>query len=145
MGVGIEAEEGLQGLDGALVLVVPVSSGLAFGVASHVVGVNGEQVPCIVFAGPSEPSEGALQLLGLGDGVRVKQLVDGLVRGDKGQSIGQLETLLAQAAPFAHTRRTQGGFVYELERQAWFHRLTRLAAPAFEQVPCTQAQELGYE
>ena len=83
-GVGVEAEERLDGFDGVFVLMVTVPPGLAFGIAAHVVGVDGQQVSGIVSAGPAQAAQGELQGLGLLDGVGFEQLMNGLVAGDKG-------------------------------------------------------------
>jgi len=142
-GVGVETEEGLEGFDGAFVLLVFVPACLPLGVAFHMVGVDNEQMSRVMSAGPSYLSESALQVLSLGNGVRVEEFMNGLVGGDKRQPVGHLEAFLAQAAALAHARRTQGGLIDELQRQARFERFARSCRKALQQVPRAQAQVFG--
>ena len=105
--------------------------------------INGQQLALEVMAGPADLSQGDLQGLGFGDGVRVEQFVNGGVAGHKGQAVGDLEPFLAERAPLTQALMAQGGFVHQLQRQAREDRRAGLAGPAAEQVPHTQAQVLG--
>lgn len=142
-GVGIEAEEGLDGFDGAFVRIMPVASGLAFGIAAHGVGVDGQQISGIVSAGPAQAAQGELEGLGLLDGMRLEQLMNGLVAGDEGQAVGELESFLAERASPAYAAGAQGGFVDQLEGQARGHLRAVPCAPSLEKVPRAQAQMFG--
>lgn len=114
MCVGVEAEEGLDGFDGALVLIVPVAAGLALGVAAHLVRVDGEHASRIMPARSSYLSERSRQVLRIRDRVRAEQFINGVVRGDKRQSVGQLEAFWAQATTLADAGSTQGGLIDQL-------------------------------
>lgn len=59
--------------------------------------------------------------------------------------MGQFKALLAQAALCAQARGTQGGFVDQLQGQAWFDVVCRPAGPLSEQVPSSEAEVFGDE
>ena len=69
--------------------------------------------------------------------------MDGSVRGNKRQPMGQFESPLAQAAIPAQPRQTQGGLVDELQRQPRFECRSVSPRPLERQVPRPQTQVLG--
>jgi hypothetical protein len=96
-------------------------------------------------AGTAQFAQADLELLGLGHGVAGQELVDGQVGGHEGQAIGQFKAFLREGAPLAIGTQTHGRFIYQVQGQAWFGPLGRLARPRAEQVPGAQAQVLGQE
>ena len=67
------------------------------------------------------------------------------IGGQEGQTVGQLESALVQATPGAHTGDTQGRLVDQLQGEAGLDPLGGLARPAAQQVPGSQAEQLGSE
>ncbi len=58
-------------------------------------GINGQQASRKMTAGPADLAQSQLQILGFENGVRGQEIMDGGVGRDKGQPVGQFETLLA--------------------------------------------------
>lgn len=142
-GVGVQAEKGLDRFDRPLFFVVPMAAGLALGMAAHMVGIDSQQTPVIMSAGPPQLPQSYLQGLGLFDRVGIEQLVYRVVARDKRQSIGQFKTLLAQRAARPDAAYAEGGLMNQLEGQPRFDPRTGKAAPSLEQIPCSQAQMFG--
>lgn len=71
MSIGVEAEEGLCCFDGFIFVFVSAVTHLAFTVAAHSVGVNGEDVCREMAGGVTELSKGDLELLGVEYGMGV--------------------------------------------------------------------------
>ena len=144
-GVGVETEKSLGHLDGLPLVFVLAPRHLAFGVRAHPVRIDGQELAGEVAAGAAQLAEGHFQRLRLFDGVGCKQGVDGLIRGDEGQAVGQLESLLSQAAPPAQTGHAQRGLAHQLQGQARLDALRAFSGPAAQQVPRAEAQMLGDE
>ena len=64
------------------------------------------------------------------------------VGGHKGQSIGELKTLLSQRAMLAQTADAERRLVHQMQGHARPERLTLALAPGAEQIPGSQAQML---
>jgi len=143
MGFGVEGEKHLGRFDGTGRLERDLADHLTVAPGPHAVRVNGQQAGAKVTAGAAEFPQADLKGLGLGDGVSVEHLMDGLIRGDKRQAVGQFEALLAERAIAPDAGRAQGGLVNQLQRQAWGEVRPGLAAPGLKQVPRAQAQMLG--
>ena len=144
-GLDVETEEGLSGFEGLGLVLVLSPDHLALGIAAQPVGVDGQQISLEVSAGASDLTEGDLELLGLGDGVGVEQVVDGLVGGDEGESVGEFEPFLGEGAGLADAGHAQGGLVNELQSQAGFDAAVGLSAPAADQVPGSETEVFGNE
>lgn len=142
-GVGVDDKKGLGVFDRGGVGGEGTPPHLALGIAAHAVGIDGEEFAAEMAAGVALVSEGDLEGLGLGDGVGGKQHVNGLVGGDEGKAVGDLESLLAEDAALAQSRDAQGGLVDQLKGEAGLDALGRLPAPAAQKVPGAQAQMLG--
>ena len=123
--------------------VEAVPAHLALGIAGHAVRVQGQQLAAKMMAGPAQLTQSDLQLLSFRYGMAVQQSMDGLVGGNKGQAVGQLESFLRERAAMTVGTQTQGRFVDQVQAQTGFHPLGRLAAPAQQEVPGSQAQVLG--
>jgi hypothetical protein len=74
-----------------------------------------------------------------------QQFVDGHVGGEKGEAIGKLEPTLAERTTGADAGHAERGFVDQLQRQPWLEVLPTPPRPATEEVPNTQAKQLGDE
>ena len=74
-----------------------------------------------------------------------QQLVHRQIGGQEGEAVGQLESALVQAAAAAHAGDTQGRLVDQLQGKAGLYPLGGLARPAAQQVPGSQAEQLGSE
>ncbi len=69
--------------------------------------------------------------------------MDGLVGGEEGQTVGELEAFLRERAALPRSGGAQRGFVHQLKCEARFDTLAGLAGPTTEQIPGSQAQVLG--
>jgi hypothetical protein len=107
--------------------------------------VDGQAAALEMTAGSAQQAQGDLEPAGLSHRATVQEVMNGRVGRDKGQSVGQLETALAQAAPLADAAHTESGFVDQLEGQARFDLRGGLAAPRAEQIPSAQAQMFRYQ
>ncbi|MCX6922804.1 MAG: hypothetical protein NT154_06270 [Verrucomicrobia bacterium] len=92
--------------------------------------VNGQKHAAEMAASAAQLSHSDLKRLGLLDRMRIEQVVNGLVRGQKWQAIGELESPLAQATPLTDPGHAQGGLVDQLQRQARFDRRRRATGPS---------------
>ena len=82
-GVGIEGKEGLGHFHGAVRGGAATATQLAFGGTRYAVRVDGQALRAEVAGGAAELSQSDLQLLGIGDGVGVEQVMDGGVGSHK--------------------------------------------------------------
>jgi len=82
---------------------------------------------------------------GLGNSVPVEQERDVGVGGHEWQAVGNLESLLAEAALLPDAGDAQGGLADHLERQPRSGRATFLARPAAHKIPDTQPQLVWHE
>lgn len=140
MRVGIEAKEGLQNLERFDGFAPAIQAHLPLGVATHAMGIDSQKLSAEVSSCPSQQPQFNLQRFGFGHGVGCQQIMDGLVAGDKRQTVESFKALLAQGACFPHTRDAQGRFVNQLQRQARFHPFGRLTRPTRYQIPRAQPQ-----
>ena len=69
--------------------------------------------------------------------------MDGLVGGEEGQTMRELEALLRERAALARSGGAQRRLVNQLECETRFDTLAGLAGPPTEQIPGSQAQVLG--
>ncbi len=69
--------------------------------------------------------------------------MDGLVGGEEGQTVRELEALLRERAVLARSKGAQRRLVNQLKCEARFDTLAGLASPPAEQIPGSQAQMLG--
>lgn len=88
VGFGIQREEGL-GLFAGLGLAVGVMPAhLPFGGTLDAVWVQDQETSAEMAAGPAQFAQGDLQTLRGGHGVGGEQIVNGLIAGDEGQTVG---------------------------------------------------------
>jgi hypothetical protein len=118
---------------------------LAFAVTAQAVGIDNEHASLKVVAGATELAEGDLQLKSVGDRMAVEEQMDGDIGGEKGEPIGQLEAALPQTASVADAGEAEGGFVDQLQSEAWLDADARTSGPAAEQVPSAEAEMFGDE
>jgi hypothetical protein len=108
------------------------------------VRVQRQELAAEVAAGAAQLPPGDLELLGLGHGVRLPEVVDDLIGGQEGQAVGQFQALVAQRAVLAQGRPAQGGFVNQMQGQVGAQRVgLPIARPGAQQVPGTQTQVFG--
>lgn len=143
MGLGIETEEELGGFDGTRRLGRNLTAHLTLAPRAHAMRVNGQELAAKVIARATDFSQGDLKILGLSDGESFEHLMDGLIRGNERQAIGQLETLLTERTIPSDAGGAQGGFVDQLKRQAWVQVRGGPTRPGAKQVPCTQPHVFG--
>jgi hypothetical protein len=145
MGLSVEAEEGLSHLDGGMVQVLLLSDHLAFAVGVESMRIDGEQFGLKMAEGASDLAEGELELLSLQNGMRLEQVMNGLIGGDKGQTVGQFKAPLAQSASITQAADTHSGFIDQLHGQTWLDGFGGRAAPTQQQIPSAQSQVLRDE
>ena len=81
----------------------------------------------------------------LGYSMSGQQFVDGHVGGEKGEATGKLESTLAERTTGADAGHAESGFIDQLQRQPWLDVLPAPPRPATEEIPSTQAEQLGDE
>lgn len=108
MGVGVEREECLAHFDWLGLLMVFVATGLTLGVAADSVRIDGQNPALEMPARPADPAESDLESDRIFNGVRRKQIVDGTICRHKGESVGQLESLLTQGARLSQIAHAKG-------------------------------------
>lgn len=69
--------------------------------------------------------------------------MDGLVGGEEGQTVRELEAFLRERAALPRSGGAQRGLVNQLKCEARFDTLAGLGGPTTEQVPGSQTQVLG--
>ena len=89
VGLGVEAERGLEGVGRFGDGFKAAQAQVALAVAGQPLGFQGQQLPLEVMGSAAQSAQSELQLLGLGGGVGGQQLVDGRVVGDKGEGVGE--------------------------------------------------------
>ncbi len=98
-----------------------------------------------MFARQARLAQGDLQMLRLLDSVAVEHPVNGLIAGDKRQTVGGLKSFLRQRASLPVRAQAHGRLVDHMQGQARLQLPSRLAGPAQEQVPSAQAQMPGHQ
>lgn len=106
-------------------------------------GVEGNDLFLIVFGGGSEFSQGDLEMLSLGDGVRFEELVDGGIGSDKGQAAEQFKAFLGEATLLSDAGCAEGSFMDQLHGESGFEARGGLLAPSEQQIPGAEAEVLG--
>jgi len=144
VGVGIETEEGLSDLR-RFSVAAAAGTHLAFAPTADAMRVDGQEFPAEMTGGEAELSQGDLEPLRFGDRVLIEQMVDGYVGGDEGETVDQLETLLAQRACLPYAGDAQGGLMDQLQGQSRLDLLGWLLGPAAQQIPSAQAEVLGHQ
>ena len=102
MSIDVQAEEGGGDFEGAGGFIGSVAAHQAFTIAAGAMGVDGQQLALKMAAGATQPTQVFLQGFGIRHGMGFKQVMDGLIGGDKGKPVEQFETLLTQAAGLAN-------------------------------------------
>jgi hypothetical protein len=116
---------------------------LPFGGTLDAVRVQDQEASAEMAAGPAQFAQGDLQALRVGHGAGGEQIVNGLITGDEGQTVGHFEAFLAEGAATAQIAVAQGGLVDDLERQSRSQLLG--LGPTAEQLPGSQAQMFGQQ
>lgn len=107
-----------------------VAAHLALGMAANAMGIDRQDFAREVTAGSAQFSQSALQLLGLGNGVGLEQIVNGDIGGQKGQSISHLKSLLSEGTLLTAAASAQSGLMDQLKGQARFYFSGGGAAPS---------------
>ena len=146
MGLGVEEEEHLGLFDRRLPGRRTVFDHVPPGKTLPPVGIEHQELAGEMTAGPAQLAQGHLELLGLGHGMRLEQVVEAAIAGEKGQAVGQFEAVVAQGAVGAQGGTAQGGLMHALEGHPGRQFQERgVLAPLAEQLPGAQAQMLGQE
>ena len=145
MGIAVYQEESLRHFLGLFTHTEAVSAHLALAVAEDPVGIQGEHLPLKVFSSAANFPQRQLKLSGLGYGMGVEQLVEGGIRGDKRQSIGDFKTLLGKGAFTPVRAKAESRFIDEMQGHPRFDLFGGLATPKQEQIPNPESEELRDE
>ncbi len=129
-GFAVEKKKALPHFRGLFLAAEAVAAHLTFGVASHAVGIKSQQPAAKMFSRSPQLAQSDLQMPGLLDGASFEQIVDGGIGGDKGQSIGELKTLLRKGALAAIGAQAHGRLVHQVKSHPRFDSLACLAAPS---------------
>ncbi len=105
--------------------------------------VQRQEASPVVARGAPDLAQGYLEKLAVRDGVRGQEVMDRDIGGQEGETVGQLEPPLVEATPGAYARAAQRRLVNQLQGQPGLNPLGGLASPAAEQVPGSQAEQLG--
>ncbi len=143
MGFGVEAEEGRRDLVGADGGIVPVAWHLPLAGTGQAMRVDGQQATLKVATGPPEATEGKLKFFCLPDGMRHEQIVNALIRDNKGEAVEEFESFLAERTSGSHMNDSESRFVNQLQSHAGGQARGRASSPACQQVPGSQAQVFG--
>ena len=143
MGFGVEAEKGCRDLVRAGCGFFLVARHLPFACTGQTVGIDGKQAALKVSAGTPEATQGKLKLFGLLKGMSQKQIMNALIRDNKGKPVEKFETLLTESSGRTNVHHSQSGFVNHLHSHAGGKIRGRSPGPACQQIPCSQAQMLG--
>lgn len=117
----------------------------AFGITMEAMGIDGEKPAAEVAAGPTQASEGALEMDRLGDRVFVEERMDFLIGSDKGKAVRQLKAFMTQAAVFADAGGTKRGLMEYLESQTGLEIAGGTVGPALKHIPRAQAQMFRHQ
>jgi hypothetical protein len=98
----VQAEEGGGHFEGAGGFIGSVATHQAFTIAAGAMGVDSQQLALKMAAGTTQPTQVFLKGFGFRHAMGFEQIMDGLIGGDKGKPVEQLETLLAQATGLAN-------------------------------------------
>jgi hypothetical protein len=93
------------------------------------VRVHGQDAALEVLAGPAQLAQSDWPWLRLLNGMGLEQIMDGLVGGNKGPTVGQLEPFLRERAAMPKGTEAQGRFLDQMQGQARFDSLGGLARP----------------
>ena len=144
-GLGVQAKEGLRDFDCLEAGIIPKADHLALAGAVETMGIDGQESAGKMAAGSAQLAQSDLETLGLLHGMGGQQIVDSLVGGDKGQSVGHFKTLLTERATLTHARDAEGGFMHQLQGQTRFHVGGWATGPTTEQIPGAQAQMFRHQ
>ena len=139
----VETEKGLRDFNGRVVAMRLAPDHLAFGLAAHAMGIDGQKAAGKLLARPADSSEGDLKGFTLSHRVGGQKVVNRLIGGDERKAVGDLHSPLAEGAALADPGDAQGGLVNQLQGQARLNLFGRFSTPAAQEVPGSQAQMLG--
>ncbi len=106
--------------------------------------INGQEFSLKMPRGQTDLAQGCLQTFAVGNCASGQQMVDRRVRGNKGQSIGELKpSTLMYCTVRTNSDSTDRCFVNQLHSQPRFHSLARLPRPSTQKIPRSQSQMLG--
>jgi hypothetical protein len=111
--------------------------------AAHAMRIDGQQPSLEMARGPAELAQGDLEALTVQDGSSAEEVVNGAIRRQEGQAVGQLEDVLVHCAAVPQAGGAQSRFVDQLQRQAWLDPIGPLRGPRADQVPGTQPEQFG--
>jgi len=114
MSFGIQAKEGGCDFIGADCGVVAVPWHLSFARTGQAVRVDGKKAASEVTTGTAETPQGALKFFTVLNGMSHKQIVNALIGNNKGKTVEEFETLLAESSGSTNVHNTQSSLVNEL-------------------------------
>jgi len=118
---------------------------LALAVTDQPMRIDGEQAAVEMLAGAAQLAQGDLELLGLLDGARGQELMDGGVGGTNGSPLANSKPFWERERRRRIEHRHQGRFVDEVQREPGLDVVAWLAGPGAEQVPDAQALQFGQQ
>lgn len=146
MRIGIEYPEGLRHLGWLGSGILDAFAHVTFAVTACAVGINSQQSGLKISRGTTHSAQGNLQANAFGDRVFVEQVVNGRIRRDERQTVGQFEsTARVQRAVGANPARADGRLVNQLQSQTRFDAFARLPGPAAQKVPGSEPEMFGHQ
>lgn len=119
-----------------------VFADMALSGTPEVMRIKRETLSLIVAAGASQTAQKGLDVLRFSHRMRVEEIMNRLIRGQKRKPVGEFKSAMNQAPGFAQSGRAQGGFMHQLERETGGCRLGGLLGPRRQQIPTPQSQVL---
>ena len=144
--IGVEDPECLGHLGWFFSAFLDALSHPAFTVAADTMWIDGKEFPSKIPARKTNLSQRHLQPYTFCHRSVCEQEMNGLIGGHEGQSVGQFKSTASMKRPIGpDAGRADGRFVDHLQGHSRLDSFGRLARPATQQVPGSQAQMFGQQ